>query len=57
MKLPEFKLLYKTIRWQYGKKTNFKMGVSRKQSTPNFLKNDYFLPPDMHTYIRVRIRV
>ena len=22
------------------------MGVSRKQSTPNFLKNEHFLPPD-----------
>ena len=26
------------------KKANFKMGVSRKQSTPNFAKNKHFLP-------------
>ena len=27
------------------------MGVSRKQSTPNFPKNEHFLPPDTHTYV------
>ena len=27
------------------------MGVSRKQSTPNFPKNKDFLPPDTHTYV------
>ena len=26
------------------------MGVSRKQSTPNFLKNEHFLTPDTLTY-------
>ena len=25
------------------------MGVTRKQSTPNFPKNEHFLPPDTHT--------
>ena len=34
---------------------NIKAGVSRKQSTPNFPKNDYFLLPDTHTYVRVRV--
>ena len=27
------------------------MGVSRKQSKPNFPKNKHFLPPDMHNYV------
>ena len=27
-----------------------KTEVTRKQSTRNFPKNDYFLPPDTHTY-------
>ena len=27
------------------------MGVSRKQSTPNFPKNEHFLPLDTHTYV------
>ena len=27
---------------------NFKTGVTRKQSTPNFSKNKHFLPPDTH---------
>ena len=26
-----------------------KAGVTRKQSTPNFSKNEHFLPPDSHT--------
>ena len=25
--------------------------VLRKQSSPNFPKNEYFLPPDTHTYV------
>ena len=29
------------------------MGVSSKQSTPNFPKNDYFLPSNTHTYVCV----
>ena len=29
------------------------MGVSRKQSLPNFPKNEHFLPPDTHTYVCV----
>ena len=27
------------------------MGVSGKQSTPNFPKNEHFLPPDTHTNV------
>ena len=30
---------------------NLKTGVSRKQSMPNFPKNENFLPPGMHTYV------
>ena len=37
----------------YFKRTNLKTGVSRKQSTPNFPKNEHFLPPDTHTYVCV----
>ena len=33
----------------YGKSANLKTSVSRKQSTPNFPKNEHFLPPDTHT--------
>ena len=36
-------------RRQLGKRTNLKTVVSRKQSTPNFPKNEHFLPPDTHT--------
>ena len=28
------------------------MGVSREQSTSNCPKNEHFLPPDTHTYVR-----
>ena len=28
-------------------------GVPRKQNMPNFPKNEHFLPPDTHTYVRV----
>ena len=27
--------------------------ISRKQSTPNFPKNEHFLPPDTHKYVCV----
>ena len=30
---------------------NLKTGVSGKQNTPNFPKNQHFLPPDTHTYV------
>ena len=30
-----------------------KTNVSRKPSSPNFLKNQHFLPPDTHTYVCV----
>ena len=36
-----------------GKWTNLKTGVSRKQSTPRFPKNEHFLPPDTHTYVYI----
>ena len=29
------------------------MGVSRTQSTPNFLKSEHLLPPDTHMYVCV----
>ena len=29
------------------------MGVSRKQSRSNFLKNEHFLPPDRHMYLYI----
>ena len=32
---------------------NLKRGISRKQSTPNFPKNEHFLLPDTHTYVCV----
>ena len=34
-----------------GIQANIKTGVSRKQSTPDFPKNENFLPPDTHTYV------
>ena len=33
-----------------SKRANLKTVVSRKQSTPNFPKNEHFLPSDTHTY-------
>ena len=30
-----------------------KLGVSKKQSTPNVPKNKHFLPPDKHAYVCV----
>ena len=33
------------------KRANLKTEVTRKQSTPIFLKNKHFLPPDTHTYV------
>ena len=41
------------IRREKCKRANLKTGVSRKQSTPKFLKNKHFLPPDTHTYVFV----
>ena len=32
---------------------NLKTVVTRKQSMPNFPKNEHFLPPDMHTCVGV----
>ena len=34
-------------------RANPKTGVAKKQSTPNFPKNEHFLPPDMHTCVCV----
>ena len=34
-------------------KANLKTGVSRKQNTPNFPKNEHFLPSDTHMYVCV----
>ena len=35
-------------RRKWGKNVNLKTGISRKQSTPNFPKNEHFLLLDMH---------
>ena len=35
-----------------GKRANLKTGVSRKQSTSNFPKNEHFLPTDAQTYVK-----
>ena len=31
------------------------MEVTRKQNTPNFPKNEHFLPPDTHMYVCVSV--
>ena len=36
-----------------GKRANLKKGVSRKESMPNFPKNEHFSPPDSQTYVCV----
>ena len=41
----------KTNRRQQGKKAKLKMGVTRKQSTPNSPRKRTFLPPDTQTYV------
>ena len=33
-------------------KSKSQKGVSRKENTSNFLKNENFLPPDTHMYTR-----
>ena len=35
------------------KKANLKTKVTKKQSAPNFPKNEHSLPPDMYTYLCV----
>ena len=42
-------------RRQLRKRVNLKVGVTRKQSTPNFPKNEYFLLLDMHTLVYVSL--
>ena len=37
------------------KSSNVKTGVTRKQSTPNFPKNEHFLPSVTHTYVCLSI--
>ena len=32
---------------------NIETAITRKESTPNFPKNEHFLSPDMHTYVCV----
>ena len=49
MKLNVIRINSSVIR----QKVNLKTGVSRKQSTPNFPKNEHFLPPDTHMYVCV----
>ena len=44
---------FKKIVGNRAKKANLKTGVKRKQSMSNFPKNNYFLPPDTHTYVCV----
>ena len=39
-----------------GKRVNLKTGVSRKQSTPNFPKNEHLVPPDTHTMQITKLR-
>ena len=41
-------------RWKsmvITQKMNFRKGVTRKQSTPNFTKNEHILPPHTHTSV------
>ena len=40
-------------RWEQGKKTNLKTGVTRKQSMPHVPKNEHFLSPDTPTHVCV----
>ena len=41
------------VHRQQGQRANLLTGLSRKQSTPNFPRNEHFLPPDTHTYVCV----
>ena len=45
-----FSRLHRHFVGNKGKRANLKTGVSRKKSTPNFPKDEHFLPPDTHTY-------
>ena len=44
--LYKIEIRLRTTRRCQGKRAKLQMGVSRKQSPPNFLKNEHFLPPD-----------
>ena len=51
MQLTKSQLAFKNIYlFFFSVKANLKTEVTRKQSTPNFPKNEYFLPPETHTY-------
>ena len=51
MQLTKSQLAFKNIcLFFFSVKANLKTEVTRKQSTPNFPKNEYFLPPETHTY-------
>ena len=45
----QFKHAFQLKEIVRGKRTILKTEITRKQSSPNFPKNDHFLPPDMHT--------
>ena len=40
-----------SVSWSFfvGNEENLKTGVAKKQSTPNFPKNEHFLPSDTYT--------
>ena len=40
-------ILKSSVTKQKGKSED---GADKKQDAPNFPKNEYFLPPDTHTY-------
>ena len=44
------------MKYPWGKKANRKTELTRKQSTPNFPKNEHFLFPKTHTYVDDIIR-
>ena len=46
--LKNYQTMTEECRWE-GQKANLKSSVARKQNTPNFPKNNYFLVPDTHT--------
>ena len=46
---------YYRIRRQWSKRTYLKTVVTIKQSTQNFSKSKYLLPPDTHTHMGVSV--
>ena len=53
--LYKIEIRLRTTRRCQGKRAKLQMGVSRKQSPPNFLKNEHFLPPDTNMYVFQKI--